>query len=432
MKSLAKWLAVFYIWEPVLLKNWYTRGGVFWLAHMGCTGAVGVALVFLAWTAARRSGIERSQRNEVATFLLGVFFAWCVVASTTSSRPLVDVGYSVTFAAMAAAAFYGMPRLLSDWDFDKTLNMLVLPLKVGIAGSLVFPNIDIYSGRFCGVFVSPGAASGALTLACVLLAAQLGTKRGGWKVECALWLCAALGLVLLCRVRGTSLAMLVALAILFRGLAAKRPAAFLAGILALCCVGAFLATNLTRKDFDRGLRYMRLRGDLGTVGRTRWNNWRSAVKEVNEAPIMGKGFSSRWVGESGNLRGGKRGIRYDFTSDPHNVWLTLAKSVGVPGAVLFACFLFGWTRLAWACHRQALIRGARIAVPSLWTALMAWAVVAGLFENVLLSFGAVGDRFAWVALGLLTCPHPAAARPKRPRSRRRKADASRDELGVAP
>ena len=189
---------------------------------------------------------------------------------------------------------------------------------------------------------------------------------------------------------------------------------------------------LTRKDFDRGLRYMRLRGDLGTVGRTRWNNWRSAVKEVNEAPIMGKGFSSRWVGESGNLRGGKRGIRYDFTSDPHNVWLTLAKSVGVPGAVLFACFLFGWTRLAWACHRQALIRGARIAVPSLWTALMAWAVVAGLFENVLLSFGAVGDRFAWVALGLLTCPHPAAARPKRPRSRRRKADASRDELGVAP
>ncbi|WP_432508828.1 O-antigen ligase family protein [Kineococcus auxinigenes] len=287
-------------------------------------------------------------------------------------------------------------------------TLVLLGLYLGITAiletlklwSLVWPSyigdesVGIQFGRARGPFV----ASEAMGMACsaCFFAAALATARfrGGWRALSALVVALAAGGALMSLTRsvwlGTVLGVLAAM-VINRRLRRLIPAALVAG---LVLVGILFATvpGLQASVGERA-------GTVRSV-HDRYNTNNAALRILEQEPLTGVGWmrfldvSQDWVRQSEG---------YPITNvniEVHNVVLSRAAELGVPGAALFiACVFCGPWRAAvqrrYPPGDLSEWRGVSIGVTAVWTVTIMLSPVPYPLPNTL----------TWLIAGIALIPH---------------------------
>lgn len=153
----------------------------------------------------------------------------------------------------------------------------------------------------------------------------------------------------------------------------------------------------------RNLATAGLRLQSGTTHRT--VIWDAALDGALKSPIVGYGFGLQ-VGEVvPHVMWGNWGEAFVFKSldsvfMPHNLYLHIALSGGIPGLILFLALIWTLCRRHIRAGKNAKARGLRIANYTI-VAMIIGALFNGFFEAAaLVGKGAINNYF-WVAVGIV-------------------------------
>lgn len=275
-------------------------------------------LVSLAWSHTDRSHLAQAKRPLYVLML----FAACAAMAVSRAKASLDKTLFCAAIIATLAATYGMWLYASAPDQERLIG----------SGSLSNPLLTSHLlGMFCTYWLARWICAQrhqVLAIACapVLLAAVLAT---GSRTPLLALAAASLWLAGVWRTRRAVLSV----------------AALAAGTLLLIALAPDMFTQ-------RGLSY-------------RPEIWSEALRQIMEAPWLGKGYAS-------TLSIPVRALNTEF-SDPHNVELAVALKLGVVGLLLW-CLMYAAALACCIRHRAS----AEFAIAS---ALLIYGLMAGMTEG---------------------------------------------------
>lgn len=305
-----------------------------------------LGLPFLWWVMTRRDGGPRTTAGRVAT----VFAIWAVVCALLASHPAIsllgqfDQGTGAVFLLALVAAWalgasiggLGPPLLRRALEVAVGLNAAVTLLNavVGLSGLGISP----LEGRAAGLWSNPVFLCGFLAAGSWLYVTRL-PESPWWGVGIA---AAAAGVEL----SGTRFGLVV---LLVAAVAALFTVGVRRGALAAACIVAGLVLGSGLGGLTAGAISGTSRAvEGGSSGLTpRLEMWMAAGHAVNHSPIVGSGpaLFREATGPRRTLKMARSEGPDRVFEDAHDIVVELAVSVGIPGVLLFLCFLV----VSWRC-----------------------------------------------------------------------------------
>lgn len=288
------------------------------------------AITWLAvWRIERMAGYWFPALAALA--LAGLAFAsqWWSLAPDVTSRRVIALAITTVFAIWLAAVYPGprLPRLL-------TLAGLIMGM-----GSLVFvfafPAIGVHSdvnvGMWRGLWFEKNQMGWVMVAASTAAAAVLASPGSGKRLAAATWLLSAL--LTLGTQSKTALLCLIGASGLIAAFWAlrKAPTALaVAGVwLGVVLGGIALAVALVMPD----LVFEALGKDPTLTGRT--GIWEAVMRQVDERPLLGHGYSAFWGAHSVPAAWVRREADW-LVPSAHNGWLEILAELGWVGLVSVA------------------------------------------------------------------------------------------------
>jgi len=401
-------LAALGVLAAIALVAWAAAGttlrhqpGVWMLAAF--LGLAGVATAFGLDPAVGVFGKDAAN-GLLAYLAYGAVFL-LVVAQTTGTRRVTELSRAIIASGgvAAAATIYQALRMTPAYVTELGLGavgylydrggglmgnpdyvgaFLVLPLVVGIGLTL--------AERVPGWRVFAGGTT--LFMAAALLVTQV---RAGW-------LGALVGVVLL------------AVLLLPRASADVRRRLVLAGgvlVVALVIGTAIAGPSLVAERLKTGAGQ-----GLDAVSSGRISGWRDALAVIGDRPLTGTGpdsFTLGWYQHATALADPATGAQSYF-EDPHNVYLAVAATMGIPAALALLALIFWALRSGMANLRAAAEHPEARTLYGAWLSAFGGLLVTALFAvttipTMLLLFVAIAVLLAPQARPMTAGPNPAAA-----------------------
>jgi len=304
------------------------------------------------------------------------------------NKQILNILYTLCMMVMFYACWTAIPILLSDVKrIDTCCDVSFLPLYVVVMLSLILGVTIWKADRLSGCFLSAAQAAWAASLCSIMSCHRALDSSGKKRVVFCIILVACLLCLALTRTRAHILGTGVALA--YMVLHTKR------WTYAAICVPSFLLLIYLHspKSVESVQSFLRLSDTAGKVD-TRSETWKESLPFIAESPLFGHGWLSRWEPETSSQR-----PYYNPDDDPHNATLTVAKAIGVPGGVLMLMIFGLLLRICFRRKQQMRVGSDHGA--TLLGGVILWTVIDGIFDNVLLSFGATTHRYTWMILALL-------------------------------
>ena len=417
-----KLLMLLYIWEGVAAKTFlYWKPGVYKL-HMFASILLPAALVVFHMNNTNASReLASLQRDKTWGRVWGyvLFIAgWGGIGAVLSPPVVLNVVYSVTFGLMFAVCWLVAPSLVRKVGWHKSLDWAFAPLYGCVVVSFLMCMASGFSlTRVHGVFYTSAQAAWSASLCALAAYYRTMTSRGMKRNIFLGCLACSAGLTILTRTRGHILAMMAGLVVMW-ALCATTPQERTTrrgqAIAAFVVVGFLAMFYGESKQAGKTMEYLRIReGETTGVLDTRTTCWKLGWDSICESPVVGQGWLSKWAGQSGGESAAQTGRSYSFTDDPHNLYLTVGKSVGFPGLVAILTIMVALNLKAFRMFQTCRHFGAT-PEQGLFMALVGWTLAASLISNPLISFGATTDRYTWAMLGtyLAMCAWHQSRKPQ--------------------
>ena len=401
---MAKYLLLIYLWEGVIAKTslaWYP--GV-WQVHMVLSLVLPFAFLVVAFSKPRSMAMFRHFKKDADWYriwLIGLSLGTLgIVSSLFQPEIFLNLVYSIGFLGMVTYCWLAAPIAMAKEKVSWFLDLAFLPMYVCVFVSLIYRNVDPFTGRFDGVFYTTAQASIVCALCVVMCYYRLITSKGlhrffffGCLVVCIsiiVWTKtrAALGVIVI-----AVLAMSMSWKSQLSSFTGQRKL-LTAGLLLFLGIVTLLLLYIPGTSRTEMLAYLRIedsaQGNLGT----RTSSWMHGYESMSHDYLVGSGWLSRWgAGTSAS------NVNYTFEDDPHNMLLAVGQSLGIGGLLLsFALLCFLIYR-----YLVTMRTGPRQTCPYdiLYAGIAIYVVFTAAVGNVLISFGGTRDRYLWVLLSLL-------------------------------
>ena len=404
-----------YVWEVILGKSQLAEFPYVWVIHMVLSALLTIIIIVASrlYPPLQQSPNARQMRRPVI-FICALIAVWGVISAIgreKGSPSLDELGFIATWIVMVIACWQSAPRLVSEVSTQDLIRQMSLPLKLGIIASyIMFPTggqYDPFTDRFRGIISTSALMCKVSSLCCILLFAQIVSKSSRSRIRDSLFLGLALGCLFLARNRGPIIVTMAAMAMIW--FLRPRPRVrlpiirfFTAGLFTLIIY--FIIIGLEPEIQKKTATFLRVEGGTEHLTDTRWGNWELGYRAMLQHPVFGLGFTSRYAGEGIQLK--TRTYRpegesaYTYTDDPHSMTLTLGKSIGIPGFILGVALLLAFARIGWKVISYPFAQ--EPIVTTLIIGLIIRIILVSFTGNPLLSFGAVGDRYLWICIGILS------------------------------
>ena len=408
-------LVMIYVWEVILGKSQLAEFPYVWVIHMVLSALLtGIIVVASRFRPPLQPSPKAHRMRRPVIFIYFFIASWGVISAIgreKGSPSLDELGFIATWIVMVIACWQSAPRLVSEVSTQDLIRQMSLPLKLGIIASyIMFPTggqYDPFTDRLRGAFYTSPSMGEVAMLCCILVFAQIVVKSSKSRIRDSLFLGLELGCLFLTRSRAGILAALVAMAMIW--FLRPRPGVrlpiirfFTAGLFTLIIY--FIIIGLEPEIQKKTATFLRVEGGTEHLTDTRWGNWELGYRAMLQHPVFGLGFTSRYAGEGIQLK--TRTYRpegesaYTYTDDPHSMTLTLGKSIGIPGFILGVALLLAFARIGWKVISYPFAQ--EPIVTTLIIGLIIRIILVSFTGNPLLSFGAVGDRYLWICIGILS------------------------------
>ncbi|TFH63987.1 MAG: hypothetical protein E4G91_07220, partial [Candidatus Zixiibacteriota bacterium] len=343
-------------------------------------------------------GIRELKFDFVVKYFI-LYLGWGALCSIFAVHP----GGSLSFALMKFMFLAIYLLTLAFVNTRRDVNLVIGVLLVYVLASGLYSFAGLYHGsytRFRGFLDNPNGFGAALSVVVPLLLAAyyIYTKR----VTKLLFACGVtLGMlcIALCWSRGAWVANFVA-AIVFLVME-KRRKTLIALVTATAVISIIVATSTSA--FSVFYKVGRLQGG-GTTHRT--TLWNYALRQIEESPIVGKGFELTNDDVMGNVRGADPITGYfladrEIPFNPHSYYLLPTVATGIPGLLIFLYFFYNLFKSQYRGWRTAVDSRYRILHAAMFSILAGTAIGFFVDSGLIMSSGSNANYF-WIALGLVT------------------------------
>jgi O-antigen ligase len=287
------------------------------------------------------------QKKDVSV-ILGILLAYVLASG------------SYSFGVIASGSFVRFSGFLDNANGYGAALSVIVPL--------LFAAYHIYSRRVTRLLFATGVFVGVLCIA-------LSWSRGAWVAN---FVAAVVFLVM-----------------------EKRRKALLV-VITLTATIAIIVVS-TSSAFSVFYQLARLRGG-GTTHRTAL--WESALKEIKESPVVGKGFGLKADDVMTNVRGADPMTWYYLREregpyNPHSYYLLPVVATGIPGLLIFLHFFYNLFRSQYRGWRNATDPRYRILHATMFSMLAGAGVGLLVDSGMVMGSGSYANYF-WIALGLVT------------------------------
>ncbi|MHC5054650.1 MAG: O-antigen ligase family protein [Planctomycetota bacterium] len=400
-----------YLWEVLLGKSCLARIRGSWGIHMGLSVVIPALVLLLApygrGVFRARGSVSGSRRR--ISYICIIIFAWGCSSAAAQEHAFAELAFVGAWAAMIAASWWVLPKLVSGVPTRLLVRSIAIPLKLGVLASLVALLLGFDSGsRFRGCFyTSPAAAEVFVLTAVFSLAEALTDRKGGRRLVNAFLVALSVFCVVLTRSRGAMLICATVLTAmwLYRSSGVRKLEKGLSVAALVLVLALASAYGVDEQRYSDVATYSRFEGGIIKMFYSRAKGYRNGVNAIRERPLFGSGFTSRFTSGGGigyaDRQAGRMSKTYTFVDDPHLMVLTLGKSIGLVGVFLGLALLFEFARIGLTAGRAT---GARDPLGRILIfGLCVYVLADSLETNMLLSFGRIADRFAIVTIAVLSC-----------------------------
>jgi|GEM_PF-6822711 len=405
-------LVMVYVWEVLLGKSQLAWFPYAWVIHMVLSALLsGMIIVASRFYPPLQPSPKAYRMRKPVIFIYFLITSWGVISAIAREKgsPIFDeIAFSATWLFMAIACWQSAPRLVSEIPTQNLIRQLSLPLKLGILASYIMlltgEQYDPFTEHFRGAFYTSPTMGEVAMLCCILPFAQIVSKSSKSRIRDSVFIALSLGCLFLARSRGAIIVTLTAMAMIW--LLRPRPGVRLP-IARFYAVGLFLLiicfvfTGLEPETREKTATFLRVEGGIEHLADTRWGRWEEGYRSMLQHPLFGLGLNSRYSGGGIEFEGrAKAELVYTFTDDPHSMPLTLGKSIGIPGFILAVALLLSFAGIVWKVTSYPFAQESIVTTVTI--GLIIRVILTSFIGNSLLSFGAIGDRYTWVGIGILS------------------------------
>lgn len=352
-----------------------------------------------------RPGGQTLQPGSGLTLVAFLYLGWCVLSVLWSDDPALAVRRLGVLACWVAAGL-GICRQASARQLAwMALIVIGIHIGVGLCAEIVLRTFHPFSGdyRFAGT-VHPNSQGYQCAVVCLAAFCLLpGATRYRWQLR--LLLAASIILLLLTRSRSSLAALVAALGAcaVLRQSGWGRSLAVIGLVWSVSMAGLALVffEDTLVEPLVSGLLLGREDQALSLTGRVPL--WSYLLRYVWQRPWTGYGYESFWSAE----RMQSISAEFEWTiPNAHNGYLDAVLSLGLVGATLLGCCLFGALLAA-----RSRFRAYRDAGHELMFALLVFGAVGSLLESGFFSASAFISFIALCGLVHLAMRPAAASAP---------------------
>ena len=343
-------------------------------------------------------GIRELKFDFVVKYFI-LYLGWGALCSIFAVHP----GDSLSFALMKSMFLAIYLLTLAFVNSRRDVNLILGILLVYVLASGLYSFAGLYHGpyaRFRGFADNPNGFGAALSVVVPLLlaACYIYTKRViRWLFACGVTL--GIFCIALCWSRGAWVANFVA-AVVFLVMERRKKTLIALGTLA-AVISIVVITSSSA--FSVFYRVARLQGG-GTTHRT--TLWDYALREIEESPIVGRGFELTNDDVMGNVRGADPITGYflankEIPFNPHSYYLLPTVATGIPGLMIFLYFFYNLFKNQYRGWRTAIDSRYRILHAAMFS-MLAGAAIGFLVDSGLIMSSGSNANYFWIALGMVT------------------------------
>lgn len=383
-----------YLISGMVGKSFLENTSSIWMIYQVSTVTLSAFLVLFVINVKSREA-ARQERNAVgvqrAYILLFAFIVWGGLPNFLQGNLIKNFTAYGCFGVMLIAVCIYARFLLGEMSSDRIVIMLSILLFVATFASLVAGVLHLQytwrNGRLVGVYNNPLIGGALATIGSLLLLHWIASDKRKTRIPFAM-LFISLTVLLMTRTRSAIFGFCIAAGVwllhrmfIVRDRKSLRPAWNC--VVFLIAVATFLHF-LGFGSIEESKEFLRINEKGDEVLNARMQYWQTGLGDLTVDNIIGAGYLAAFTG-SDKISG------YDIDANRHNMFLSCAQSYGVPGFLLFVCFLI-------SCILIYLFRHDSMA--SLGLGIIGYCLLSGMAENMLLSFGNPANRFAWFLIGI--------------------------------
>ena len=400
-RGILKWLFGLMIAESFFYKSILEELLGSTLLHYVLSTLLCLILVLVYITSRRR---RYWPGGVLITLTVVLLVAWPAAISLVHP-PVLENSLAAAFFGILVVTFFIIMPMVAELCGIQVWRAVyiasVVAVVVSIAALSVYPavTIDEEAGRFRGVLVSTAVASNVFFFAVLFSAVSVYRARTGHSGLIHLLVLVASAICLVLTATRGAMAF-AAIGLLWIGfwkpapMVLHRIVAAVAAV-AMIALGVVITSDNTSESKNEITEF--LRWEQLSTAESRSANWLFGIERVQEAPILGEGFLSKYTAGGTEEFGGISTSSYDQLYDPHSLVLYLMIIGGIPMSLItLGLVVVVWRRATRNMRKNPWMEDERRTLYMSTVILFALMVVNG---GSLVSFGNLVDRVWWVLLG---------------------------------